>query len=224
MTVSTIFSESASESQVKQAAVSSESTALQSSLLSSSVHQVKSYDLSTINIILNLSTMSRSDSSTDERPLTPPSVPALGVIPRAGQPGAMQFDSKNITEFLEEWNIECENFGVDKVKRCARFPNYCARGMKNTSKLLPGYIAGDWDVLQTDVKKLYWPHDKLKNTMTALDEAHTLDLNISVLKYTSISEALVTAHALSTLERVTRLLDGLLDDLRRKHCTKKLST
>ena len=149
-------------------------------------------------------------------------------MPRPGQPGAMQFDGKNITEFLEEWNIECEDFGIDKVKRCARFPNYCVRAIKDTIKLLPGYIAEDWAVLQTDVKKLYWPHDKPKNTMTALaelvKEAHTLDLNVYVLKYTSISEALVTAHALSTLDRVTRLLDGLSDDLRRKvirHCTKK---
>ena len=119
------------------------------------------------------------DSGTDllTLPLTPPLLPALGVMPRPGQPGAMQFDGKNITEFLEEWNIECEDFGIDKVKRCARFPNYCVRAIKDTIKLLPGYIAEDWDVLQTDVKKLYWPHDKPKNTMTALaelvKEAHT---------------------------------------------------
>src|SRR5436190_10895297 len=56
------------------------------------------------------------------------------------------------------------------------------------------------------------------------------NLNVYVLKYTSISEALVTAHALSSLDRVARLLDGLSEDLRRKvvrHCTKqgwKLST
>src|SRR5438477_2844476 len=57
-----------------------------------------------------------------------------------------------------------------------------------------------------------------------------MDLNVYVLKYTSISEALVAAHALSSLDRVARLLDGLSEDLRRKvvrYCTKqgwKLST
>src|SRR5947199_7886984 len=66
--------------------------------------------------------------------------------------------------------------------------------------------------------------------MAALDklikEAHGMDLNVYVLKYTSISEALVAAHALSSLNRVARLLDGLSEDLRRKvvrHCTKILA-
>jgi len=51
-----------------------------------------------------------------------------------------------------------------------------------------------------------------------------MDLNVYVLKYTSISAALVAAHALSALDRVARLLDGLTEDLRRKvirHCTKQ---
>ena len=56
------------------------------------------------------------------------------------------------------------------------------------------------------------------------------EFNVYILKYTSISEALITAHALSSLYRVARLLDGLSEDLWRKvirHCTKqgwKLST
>ena len=53
--------------------------------------------------------------------------------------------------------------------------------------------------------------------MTALaeliKEAHTLNLNVYVLKYTSISEALIIAYVLSTLDRVIRFLDGLSDDL-----------
>ena len=72
--------------------------------------------------------------------------------------------------------------------------------------------------------------------MSALDalvkEAQTggMDLNIYVLKYSSISEVLMTAHALFTLDRVARMLDGLSEDLHRKvirHCIKqkwKLST
>lgn len=43
-------------------------------------------------------------------------------MPRPGQPGAMQFDGKNITEFLEEWNIEYEDFGLTEAQRYARFP------------------------------------------------------------------------------------------------------
>ena len=150
------------------------------------------------------------------------------VMPRPGQPGAMQFDGKNITEFLEEWNIECEDFGLDERQRCARFPNYCVPSIKETVKLLPGYVTSNWATLQDDLRKLYWPHDTPKNSMSALNkviqDAPSMDLNVYVLKYTSISQALVTAHALSPLDRVTRLLDGLTDELRRKvirYCTKE---
>src|SRR5204862_4456175 len=76
----------------------------------------------------------------------------------------------NITEFLEEWNIECEDFGLTETQRCARFPNYCTPEIKETVKILPGYIATNWITLQSDVKKLYWPQDKPKNTIAALDK------------------------------------------------------
>ena len=67
----------------------------------------------------------------------------------------MQFVSHNITEFLEEWNIECEDFGLTGAQRCTRFPNYCTPEIKETVKLLPGYIAMNWITLQSDVKKLW---------------------------------------------------------------------
>jgi len=59
-----------------------------------------------------------------------------------------------------------------------------------------------------------------------IKDAPTLDLNIYILKYTSISETLVAKGALSTLDRVNRLMDGLPEDLRKrvlKFFTKKSS-
>jgi len=204
-------------------------------------HPPESYSLSPINVALNLPTMAGSDTNGSDGPITPLAPLAspfrpVGIMPRPGQPGAMEFDGRNITEFLDEWNLECEDFGLGATQRCARFPNYCIPTIKDTVKILPGYLAKDWVMLQNDLRKLYWPQDKPKNTMSALDsvvkEAQTgdTDLNVYVLKYSSISEALVAAHALSTLDRVARMLDGLSEDLRRKvirHCTKqrwKLST
>src|SRR5271169_4351129 len=156
------------------------------------------------------------------------------VMPRPGQPGAMQFDGTNITEFLEEWNIECEDFGLTNTQRCARFPNYCTLAIKEVVKLLPGYVTTNWDTLQSDLKNLYWQHDKPKNTYEALiklvQEAPTMDLNVYILKFTAITDTLVEKHALSTLDRIGRLLDGLSGDLRKrvlKFCTKnswRLST
>ena len=184
--------------------------------------------------------MAGSDTNGSDGPITPLAPLAspfrpVGIMPRPGQPGAMEFDGRNVTEFLDEWNLECEDFGLGATQRCARFPNYCIPTIKDTVKILPGYLAKDWVMLQNDLRKLYWPQDKPKNTMSALDavvkEAQGgMDLNVYVLKYSSISEALVAAHALSTLDHVAQMLDGLSDDLRRKvirHCTKqkwKLST
>jgi hypothetical protein len=82
-------------------------------------------------------------SSTRSADTHPPTAARIfgATMPHPGQPGAMQFDGKNITEFLEEWNIECEDFGLTEAQRCARFPNYCTTDIKDTVKLLPGYIA-----------------------------------------------------------------------------------
>src|SRR5215472_9707554 len=51
-----------------------------------------------------------------------------------------------------------------------------------------------------------------------------MDLNIYMLKYSSITDALIKRGAMSTLDRVGRLLDGLSEELRKKvmkFCTKK---
>jgi len=138
------------------------------------------------------------------------------------------FDGKNITEYLEEWNAECDDYQYTSAQRCIRFPNYCTPKIKDIIKLLPRYLAHDWEALQNDAKKLYWQHDRPRNTMAALNElirsANHLDLNVYILKYTSITDALIKSQALSTLDRVTRLLDGLSDDLHKrvmKFCTQK---
>ena len=70
------------------------------------------------------STMPDIDTrSTDTPPPTAAAARAFGAImPRPGQPGAMQFDGKNITELLEEWDIECEDFGLWRLSAALAFP------------------------------------------------------------------------------------------------------
>lgn len=70
------------------------------------------------------------------------------------------------------------------------------------------------------------PADKPKNTTAEfnrlINDAPTMDLNIYILKYASITESLVAKGALSTLHRVSRLMDGLPGDLPKrvlKFCT-----
>jgi hypothetical protein len=171
------------------------------------------------------------DSSSDgsgSRPSTPPAIYA--VMPRPGQSGALYFDGQNVTEFLENWESECDDYHYDDAKRCERLPFYCERTIRDVVKDLSGYTTKKWDELKKELKALYWQNDKPRNTTTALHQltldaqSGKLDLNVYVLRYSAVSDALVQQGALSSLDRVNRLLDGLSEDHRRKvlsFCVKK---
>jgi hypothetical protein len=151
-------------------------------------------------------------------------------MPRPGQPGALYFDGRNVAEFLENWDLECNVFGYSSAEKCLHLPLYCKKGLRNVVKDLGGYINRDWSVLQNDLKALFWQHDTPMNTPSALHEvvnearSGKMDLNVYILRYSSISEALVKQGALSTLERVSWHPDDLSDEQRTKvlnFCVKK---
>lgn len=77
-----------------------------------------------------------------------------------------------------------------------------------------------WDTLKAELAKVYWQHDKPRNTMTELNElikiAPEMDLNVYVLKYAAITDVLVSKGGMSLLDRISRLLDGLPEELQRK--------
>ncbi len=76
----------------------------------------------------------------------------------------------------------------------------------------------DWTLLQANLKETYWQHDKPKDTHEALirlvKEAPSMDLNVYIIKFIAITDSLIAKHALSDLDRVGCLLDGLQPDLR----------
>ena len=161
--------------------------------------------------------------------ITPPlGYRVAGVMPRPNQAGAMRFDKTDVTDFLRRWNIECEDYGLSDPQKCDRIIDYCSPEIREVIELLDGYTNRDWEALQAELKKLYWQYDKQKGTTTSLNQlikdAPTLDLNIFVLRYASISASLVAKGALSPLDRVNRLLDGLSEKLRERaieFCTEK---
>ena len=177
--------------------------------------------------------MSSTSTTTDPAANTiPPTPPAMNlyrpVLLRPNQPGAPHFDGKNVTEFIEEWGFFCDNYGCSDQLKCTRLPAYCDKDIGDNVKLLAGYVSENWTTFTSGLKDLYWQHDKPKNTTAELNklikDAPALDLNIYILKYSSITETLVAKGALSTLDRVNRLMDGLPEDLRKrvlKFCTKK---
>ena len=53
--------------------------------------------------------------SVPSDPVTPTMVHSIvGVMPRPGQPGALLFDGTGISDFLKDWNIECDEYGLSR--------------------------------------------------------------------------------------------------------------
>jgi hypothetical protein len=108
------------------------------------------------------------------------------------------------------------------------FPHYCIPTIKDVVKLLPGYDTQEWEELQTEIKKLYWAGDHPKNTVAALNAliraSNSIPLSVFILKFSSITDALVSKGTLSDIDRFAKLLEGLDEKMRNKViklCTQK---
>jgi hypothetical protein len=91
--------------------------------------------------------------SSSNHPYTPDTLSAsvmrtLFALPRPGQSGALQFDGTNVTEFLEDWELVCEDYGLTPEQMCTRLPGYCTSSVKEVVKLLPGQTASNWETLK----------------------------------------------------------------------------
>jgi hypothetical protein len=131
-----------------------------------------------------------------------------------------------ITEFFRRWNIECEAFGLTDTQKCERIPYYCVD--QDLIELLEGYETNDWELLQTELKEIYWKNDTHRDSMaslkTLISNASKMDLNVFIIKYSSMSGTLVERGALSILDRVNWFLDGLSEELcdrALEYCSKK---
>ena len=154
-------------------------------------------------------------------------VPHRGIVPTLGQAGATEFDGNNVTDFLDRWEMFCDEYGFNEEERCCRLLRYCVAAIGEIVEILPGYITRKWDTLKKELKDLYWQYDTQKNTTIALiklvKEAPFMDLNV-YLKFTAVTDKLVASDAISSLDHIGCLLDGLSMELRKKiikFCTKK---
>jgi hypothetical protein len=130
-----------------------------------------------------------------------------------------------ILNYLDDYNTECEIYGVRSEHRAILLPRYCTHEIKEIVKLLPPC---DWKLLPTEIKKFYWKSDHPKNSCAALNalirESPRLPLNSYLLKFTTITDVLVASGVLTTVNRVDRLLERLDEKLRIKvimFCTEK---
>ena len=167
--------------------------------------------------------MSERSESTNSPPVIPIMIhPIVRVMPRPGQPGALSFDGNSITDFLKDWEMECEEYGLTDAQKCKKLPRYCTKDIGEAIQKLDGYAEGDWTAFQRELKKLFWQTDPPKDTAAALfklisdAKAGKMSVDMYVLKYTTITNTLVKKNAMSKFDRTVRLLEGLSDEIQSK--------
>ena len=165
--------------------------------------------------------MPTATDSVDAPAVAPFVYPRIIAMPRPSQPGAVEFNNMNVTEFLNEWERFCTDYRLSEQEKVERLPSYCSDlDTRETVKLLSGYAAKDWKSLRSDLRKSFRAFDNRDDTMIALCKLIKMDpkpdLRLYVLKYTSISAKLVAKGMLSSVDCVAHFIDGLDDDLRRK--------
>jgi hypothetical protein len=131
------------------------------------------------------------DNSAITAPTSPLAAPAFPsyhpVMPKPGQPGALFFDGENITNFLDEWNVECKEYSYTDEQKCSKFPYHADSKYRDIIENLDGYATSNWATFQANLKSPFWQQDEPKNTTAALyrliNEAQTgkIDLNVHVL-------------------------------------------
>jgi hypothetical protein len=121
-------------------------------------------------------------------------------------------------------------YGLTEIQKCKRFPRYCTKDIGEAVEKLNGYADRNWELLQKELKQLFWQDDPPKNSIAALikliGEAKSgkMTVDMYVLKYTAMTQELVENNAMSTFDRNVRLLEGLTEGIQSKvldHCSDK---
>jgi hypothetical protein len=162
--------------------------------------------------------------ATLDRPLSAPALPNFRlpfvVMPRPGQPGALEFNGKDVSRFLRRWELDCDDFEISPARRCERLPFYCTDEIEKTVRCLPGYPEQNWDQLKASLKSVYSQYEEPEDSMIALQklvvsaQLGQIDLDVFILRYDALSGKLVDNGSLSRLDRIYRLIDGLDDDMK----------
>jgi hypothetical protein len=138
------------------------------------------------------------------------------------------FEGKEVSTFIKNWEMDCEEYGLNEVQKCKKFPPYCTKEIGEAVEKLRGYDEGNWELFKKELKQLFWQDDPPKNSIAALvkligeAKAGRMTVDMYVLKYTAITQELVDRNAISTFDRNVRLLEGLSEGIQSKvfeHCS-----
>jgi hypothetical protein len=143
-------------------------------------------------------------------------------MPRPEEAGIAMFDGKEVSTFIKNWDMDCEEYGLNAVQMCKKFPRYCSEEIGDAVEKLSGYDEGNWELFKKELKRLFWQADPPKNSIAALvkligdAKSRKMTVDMYVLKYTAITQDLVDKNAMSTFDRNVRLLEGLSEVIQSK--------
>jgi hypothetical protein len=132
------------------------------------------------------------------------------------------FDGKEVSTFIKNWEMDCDEYGLNKFQKCKKFPRYCTEEIGEAVEKLTGYNDGNWELLKNELKRLFWQADPPKNSIAALmkliGEAKSgkMTVDMYVLKYTAMTQELIEKNAMSVFDRNVRLLEGLSEVIQSK--------
>ncbi|CAL3963100.1 unnamed protein product [Diplocarpon coronariae] len=145
-------------------------------------------------------------------------------FPLPGSPGAPHFTGANITDFLEQYEETCYDFGIVQEDMISRLPRYCDHTSKDIIKSLPEWKThGSWELLVKALKSEFREFDRqqIRDTLAFLKEFVLVTRTPKELKnycrtFTRVSNTLISQKILSEVERGRLFLLGLPTGLRNK--------
>jgi hypothetical protein len=146
----------------------------------------------------------------------------VGIMPRPGEAGITMFDGKEVSTFIKNWEMDCEEYGLNAVQMCKKFPRYCTEEIGEAVEKLNEYDEGNWELFKKELKQLFWQADPPKNSIAALvkligdAKSGKMTVDMYVLKYTVMTQELVEKNAMSIFDRNVRLLEGLSEVIQSK--------
>src|SRR5579859_75902 len=171
------------------------------------------------SITKNSSTMSDTTESTS-LPFTPMAPVYHFRMPRPGEAGALFFDKTNVTEFLKQWEEECDEVGYTDAQKCVKLPAYCVKDTQIAIRNLKGYEEKSWAKMCGEMKDLFQAHDRPLYTKEYLNElvgkGQGSDLKLFIATFQAVSNDLVKREVISKRQQVLEFVAGLGIHLRRK--------
>ncbi|CAL3962786.1 unnamed protein product [Diplocarpon coronariae] len=145
-------------------------------------------------------------------------------FPLPGSPGAPYFTGANITDFLEQYEETCYDFGIGYDEMINRLPRYCDQTSKDIVKSLPEWkLRESWELLVKALKAEFREFDRqqIRDTLAFLKEFVLVTRTPKELKnycrtFTRVSNTLINQKILSEVERGRLFLLGLPTGLRNK--------